>query len=286
MQDFTIDGEKVSIYYDGWLERQIITVVKPAILQKDKDFVVVIDGGERLGKSTLAQQLAKICNNHFDLVHICMTPEEFERAIKKASRGDAIVFDEAFTGLSSRSALSEINKILVKMMMEMGQKNLFVFIVLPSFFMLDKYVAIHRSRCLFHVYAKRGKRGRWAYFNSEKKKLLYIYGKRDMNYHPWIKDPRSGRRIILKANRLGRFTSAYTVNEQKYREKKRYALESTKSIKKSDRFQEQRDYLIYYLIQQYSLKKTNVSKIMKKSGYKLSRQAILKVVKKWKKRSI
>jgi len=74
-----------------------------------------------------------------------------DRQFLKTKKGQCIIFDEAFTGLSSRGALSGINKALVGLMMQMRQKNLFVIMVLPTFFMLDKYAAIFRAKALIHV---------------------------------------------------------------------------------------------------------------------------------------
>src|SRR3989304_1484455 len=91
-------------------------------------------------------------------------------------------YDEAYRGLSSRAAMSQINKLIVSVMMEMRQKNLVAIIVLPTFFMLDRYVAIFRSKGLFHVYQNKGKRGYWLFYNENEKKLLYILGHKLMSY--------------------------------------------------------------------------------------------------------
>jgi hypothetical protein len=64
----------------------------------------------------------------------------------------AIVLDEAFMAASSRSVLSEVNKAMMGLATEMRQKNLFVIMCLPTFFDLDKYFAIWRSRMLLHMY--------------------------------------------------------------------------------------------------------------------------------------
>lgn len=271
------NGEKVEIYYDDWLYNQIKQKIIPNVMKKDSDLVIVIDGKERSGKSKFAQDLAFLCDKNFTLDRICMNPDEFRRAIKNAERGQAIIFDEAFTGLSSRGALSKINKILVEMMMEMGQKNLFVFIVLPSFFMLDKYVAIHRSSGLFHIYTKKGKRGYWVYFNREKKKILYIYGKRDMNYKPYYRHAYTGKRIMLKSKRRGRFYGKYVLDESEYRKKKEKALHKKEIIEK-DIFKTQRDMLLFILNKEFNMKKSKISKMLSKYDIKLDRSSISKII--------
>ena len=57
-------------------------------------------------------------------------------------KNEVVIYDEAHRGMASARSLSEINKILKDLMMEMGQRNLFVVIVLPTIFLLDKYAHI------------------------------------------------------------------------------------------------------------------------------------------------
>jgi hypothetical protein len=95
------------------------------------------------------------------------------------------------------------------MLAEIRQKNLFIFIVLPTFFDLDRYVALWRSRALIHIYTgKSFERGYFMFFNTERKKDLYIYGKKTYSYK------------MPKANFFGRFPKGYMVNEAEYRKKK------------------------------------------------------------------
>ena len=86
-------------------------------------------------------------------------------------------------------------------------------IKLICFFDLDKYVALWRSRVLVHVYtAKDWERGFLAFYNIDKKKYLYMTGKKFYNYN----NP--------KPNFIGRFTNAYVVDEAAYRLKKKNSL--------------------------------------------------------------
>src|SRR3990167_7437390 len=207
-----IDGKPANLYVDDRLLNAIEKKIKARIQRKDQDLVWIIDGKERSGKSTFAMQLAKILDPDFNIIKVCMNPDEFTKAVIKAKKGDCIVYDEAFTGLSSRGSLTEINRMLVSLMVEMGQKNLYILIVLPTFFMLDKYVALFRAHGLFHVYEKRGKRGFWVFFNNKKKNLLYLTGKKFLSYAK----PRS--------KTIGRFTNQYVIDEDEYRDKKKGAL--------------------------------------------------------------
>ena len=238
-------------YFDKKLYENLIKKVKKSVQKKDKDRVIIVDGGEGNGKSTFAFQIAKILYPSFDLNNICFTSEEFVRAISQASKNECIVYDEAFTGLSSRGALSEVNRMLVSLMMEMRQKNLYVIIVLPTFFLLDKYVAIWRARDLFHIYERNGERGFWVYYNRNKKKLLYLKGKKEYIY--------SG----VRSNFRGRFIKGYIVDEDEYRKKKSIALKSRDRRTKSDKFKEQRNNLIRLLYKELDLTLKTLSEKLK-----------------------
>jgi len=196
-------------YMDGKLDTETDKVKK--YVGKDDDAVYIIDGSEGSGKSVLAQQVAKKLDPTFDETRMCMNAEEFNSVITKAKQYHAVVFDEAFRGLNSREALGATNKLLITKMMEMRQKNLFVIIVLPSFFMLERYVALHRAKGLFHVYRKNGKRGFWMFFSMRRKQKLYLLGKQMMTY--------SGKGFP-SSNFKGRFYNQYVINEEKYRKRK------------------------------------------------------------------
>jgi len=146
--------------------------------------------------------------------------------------------------LSSRGALSGINKALVGLMMQMRQKNLFVIMVLPTFFMLDKYAAIFRAKALIHVYENKGIRGYFRLYNSRLKKLLYLHGKKDYSYsHKFVRTRFTGRFY-------GKFALGGDEEEKKYRKKKEEALEATERnpmTAKQIRYRNQRDIVIYLL---------------------------------------
>lgn len=153
------------------------------------DRVFVVDGMEGIGKSTWAFQQAcyidRSLNNSPEkfVSRIAFSPDEFKDLATQVKNG-VVIFDEAFRGLSSRAALSKENKKLIQCFMEMRQQNNIVFIVLPSFFMLDIYVAMLRSSGLFNIYnAKHGKKRAWRGFNRFDKNQIYQTGiKKGWNY--------------------------------------------------------------------------------------------------------
>lgn len=203
-------NKTAGFYMDGYLKSNL-DVLKKAIME-DWDGLVVVDGPEGSGKSVLAQQLAYYVDPTLDLNRIVFRPDSFKSAVLKAKKYQAVIFDEAFGGLSSRKAMSEVNHSLVSMLTEIRQKNLFLFIVLPSFFDLDKYAALFRSRCLIHVYADKFQRGYFRFYNYARKKDLYVNGKKFYNYK------------CVQPDFSGRFTNFYPCGKDEYKKKKLNSL--------------------------------------------------------------
>lgn len=201
------EGTPEQYYMDGYLKDNLDTAKR--IVREDWDVFGVFDGTEGAGKSVLAQQVAKYCDPTLDLSRIVFTPTQFKKAVREAKKYQAIIYDEAYGGLGSRGTMTQVNMTIVKMLTEIRQKNLFLFIVLPSIFDLDKYAAIWRSRFLIHIYADRDfKRGYFAFYNAEQKKLLYLLGKKYYDYNK----PRPAF--------VSNFPNHYTVDELAYKKKK------------------------------------------------------------------
>jgi len=196
-------NSKDGMYMDGILKANL-DIIKE-VIKKDWDMNFVVDGMEGSGKSTLASQMAYYCDPTFNIDRVTFTPKQFKEAVLNAKPYQAIVYDEAYGGLSSRATMSRINRALVRMLTEIRMRNLYLFIVLPCFFDLDKYVALWRSRGLFNVYIKgRFSRGQFKFFNAERKKALYMVGKK---YYSYSKP---------KSNFVGTFTNSFPIDKKEY----------------------------------------------------------------------
>jgi hypothetical protein len=183
-------------------------------IKKDWDMFFVIDGEEGTGKSVLAQQLAFFCDRTLTIDRVVFRASEFKEAVLKAKKREVIIWDEAYGGMASRKAMSAVNHMLIDLMAEIRQRNLFVFMVLPSFFELDKYAAIHRSRTLFHVYHNKFRRGFYHVYKKSQKQKMYLFGKKNYNY-----------KIVKKPGiRCARFADFYTVDREAYKKKKTESL--------------------------------------------------------------
>jgi len=226
------------------LKRNLDEKIIPDLHKKDKDCFLVIDGKEGSGKSTLAFQIGKYVDNSLGLSRVVFSAEDFRQAVLKAKKGQCVIYDEAFTGLSSRASLSMINKVLISLTMQMRQKNLFVLIVLPSFFMLDKYIALFRAKALIHVYEAHGRRGYFRIYNSRLKKYLYLVGQRTYSYH----------HKEVRTRFSGRFYGKFALGDAKvealYRKKKEKSLsdaEFNPLTAGQAKYKEQRDILMWRL---------------------------------------
>jgi len=239
-------NQEIKFYLDARLKKTLDEKIIPDLQKKDKDCVIAIDGTEGTGKSTLAIQIGKYVDPTLDLTRVVFDAESFRQAIFKAKKGQCVIFDEAFTGLSSRASLSGINRALVSLMMQMRQKNLFVIMVLPTFFLLDKYVALFRTRALIHVYESSQRRGYFRIYNRKLKKYLYLMGKTTYSY--------GGAKWKARTRFKGRFYGVFALGddkmEDKYRLKKGKALEATEKNPMSAgqvKYREQRDITLFLL---------------------------------------
>jgi len=271
----TFDYNGKTYYIDGRLKADLEKKVVPDLKKKDKDRVFIIDGRERSGKSVFGMILggfmAASLGSEFNTSNICMKPEEFRNKIETSSKNSVIIYDEAHRGMGSARALSEINNILKDLMMEMGQRNLFVIVILPTFFLLEKYVALFRATGLFHVYERRNKRGFWCYFNERSKQRLYMRGKKEFNYNcmrwPYYR---------------GRFLDQYTISEEEYRVKKAQSFKQVNRELKSEKYLSQRNQLLYILAKEFEQNATNLGRLCKKYGVGLKRTTISAIIAKFK----
>ncbi len=247
------------------------------LTKHDEDRFYVVDGQEGSGKSLFTiQQAAYIDPTILEdegkkvLPRICFTPEEFLYAIRhtKSSKDKtkAIIFDEAFRGMSSKGSISAVNKKVVQALMEMRQNNLVVFLVSPSFYLLELYPAMMRSKALFHVVKQRNSKRRTVrIFGFKSKAQLYQIGLRKGWGYP-----------IKTQNRVT-FFNKYPGGDEfeaKYRKKKRSSLRQEERQEESvNKWKLQRTIAIktlYKVLGSYE----KVSQAIKEAGFRLGKSQI------------
>lgn len=203
-------------YLDDFLKQKLDTL-KHIVFKKDWDGVILIDGLERVGKSTLGITIAYyLSDGNFSVKNICADNNEVIQKIESLSDKSVLLVDEGSLVFNSRDAMQKEQKKLIKILNVVGQKNLIIIVILPSIFDLNKSIAIRRSKFLLHCYAdKQLTRGRFAYFGEVAKRKLFTVGKK--NFDSYIYPKRS-------QNELGRFTDFNPLGQEYLDTKKRSLL--------------------------------------------------------------
>lgn len=260
-----VTNSEISYHVDKKMIK-FLNKIKNLISKKDKDYVMIIDGYEGSGKSTAAQQWGKFVDPTLDLPRICMTADEFKQAIIDAKQKQCVIYDEAVTGMSSGDTITRIGRLLKSMMMQMRQKNLFVIVIIPSIFELNKYTVLSRSRNFFHIYESKGKMGYFVGYNRKDTKLLYLKGKKTYTYR-------------VKSRFIGRFYGKYIVDEQLYREKKEKALFSIEKEEEKDnnKWKIQRD-ICLRLLHEHKIPYREIQNAFNQSGSHISIGVISEVI--------
>jgi len=202
------------IYYDGRLY-ELLKGFKKAVGKRNTSAVFVVDGKSGMGKTTLSNQISLYLDPKFGLHKLHYEPNTFLKGgngkigLNNAKAGDCIVFDEAMI-ISNRSAMSEINRMIITAMSMIRSKRIYVIFCVNSIFDLDRNLSIYRADILLHCYGQSlVDRGRFAAFfkgkdSWDRLKDLYLLGKK---YYSYAKP---------RANFIGKFTKEFVVNEKDY----------------------------------------------------------------------
>lgn len=183
--------------------------------QMENDSVILITGRPGVGKSKLAQDIAYYLDPTFNIDRIVFNVDDLiEEATKKLPRGSAIIFDEAAEAVDSVQTLSQKNQRMAKFLATVRSRCLFIILVQPSFWSFMMSIATERSDVLFHVEKVKNrdydrndpssmpfKRGYYSMYSYERKKRLYISGKKwhvfNGKVKPNLHDIRFGSRWVV-----------------------------------------------------------------------------------------
>ncbi len=198
-KEFTINGKL----------KESLDEVKEMVTKKDWDYVAVIAGLPGIGKSTFTDICAKHCCPWYDESYIAFNDDDFIRISNNAKPFSSIKLDESFESLNTKIGMSPVFLRILNHLQIIRQKNLFIFLCLPNFFDLAKGVAIFRAHHLFVCYGpKFGERGSFAAYSRDRKKRLYIDGKKYLDYN------------VIQPNFRGTFSPQNVLNWKKYEEMK------------------------------------------------------------------
>jgi len=214
--------EKVRVQrLDYKLPKRLVEILdgfKWAIHFKKQSAVIIVDGRSGMGKTTLSFQMGRYMSENFSLDKVFFTPEQFLKGLSEAKKGDVLIFDEAML-LSSRAALSAINKMIVIAMSMIRSKNLLIIFNVNSVFDLDRNLALSRADLLLNCYGDSlTDKGKFLAFfkggdGNDRIKNLYINGKK---YYSYAKP---------KANFYSVFSSNFVLDEEEYEKRKQVGVD-------------------------------------------------------------
>lgn len=254
---------------------EILDGFKWAIHNKKQSAVVIVDGRSGMGKTTISMQMGRYMTPDFDLKDVYFTPESFIEALTIAKKGDTLVFDEAML-VSSRAALSAINRMIVIAMSMIRSKNLFIIFNVNSIFDLDRNLALSRADLLIHCYGESlTDKGKFlAFFKGadgvDRIKELYIHGKKYYSYG------------FPKSNFFSTFSSEFVVNEDEYEKLKQVGV--NKFLKQqgkaeNTKYKMQRNALFKIIREKMDVTYQELEEWLKEKGISMSFQQIQRIYK-------
>lgn len=229
-------------HIDGFLLKNL-DFVKPLVKLRNEMHVTIIDGRIGTGKSTIVDQLAYYCSDgNFSLNDKAFCVKHFSELLEKAEKGQPnnnIVLDEAFE-LNRRKSNSLANYKILKQLQRIRSKNLWIWIVLPSVYDLDKNIILNLSNLFIHTYTDFdfAKKGKYSVYSRHSLKKLWLYCRESLSYYTKYSRP------AFKGRFTARFPSG---NYEKYeREKNKQLDEADKEEDKPkfNRWLNQRNMLI------------------------------------------
>jgi adenylate kinase family enzyme len=101
--------------------------------------IVIMDGDPGSGKTTLASQFCYyLTDGKFCLKDIVYDFPSFDTKLNNAKVGDAILLDEAYDTLNKKKTMSQHNFQIIGKLQRTRIKRVFIFILLPNVYDLDK----------------------------------------------------------------------------------------------------------------------------------------------------
>jgi len=259
---------KDGFYLDGYLHKNLILYKK--MVRQNRDCPFVITGMEGDGKTVLLHTILKFLDHSYNMKRCYMEGDKFLHGlIKEEKPYKSHGLDEA-QEFTSRDAMNKWVKKCINVVSKIRAKRLYWGMAIPSFFELEKYLAIHRTRFLIYVYAIKGNRGYFKFYNWEKKKLLYLKGKKGYDY------------TAVKPNFIGSFTlKGFPFKWEEYDEMKMNAIDSIElnEPKRNPNAIKQRNTLLHHVItttKKFNAK--NISELFKNKGCKLSSSTIRQII--------
>jgi len=211
--------------------------------KKNFDNLLIIDGDEGYGKSTLALAIAYYVHHKtgrpFDIDNVFFKVEEMIKfAVNNSDQ--IIIWDEAALGGLTTQWQHKTQQKLIQMVMTARKKKHFYIFCIPKFHRLTEYLILDRSIALLHVYAiNEIELGRFTYYKKKSKEWLY---------YMWRKNREKGY-MKYKTFR-GTFPNVSRekygiIDMEKYEAKKDEAIKSILEVSNNNVWRERYDHMRY-----------------------------------------
>lgn len=285
-------------YMDRWLKENLDDITE--FLKKEWDCVGIVSGhGKvRIGKSTLAMQIAfylawvlaggKTIADDMGRVQKVIKPTKpvrfsldenivfsaqqlQERAVRlyeKYGKNQVLLYDEGRQGLDSSRAMENINKGMEDFFQECGFMGHVIIIVLPNFFKLHEDYAVARSIFLVDVlHDRKYTRGYFNFYNDVQKEWLYFLGKKRLGVTQKYK--------AAGESFWGKFYRWLPVDKDAYEKLKKSEVQKKGLNRLEKNIRVQRDWFIHVLFKYLNVSSNDMSKHMKDSlGITLQRDTL------------
>lgn len=133
----------------------------------DFDYVIILDGPEGSGKSSLAMHAKMFYDGKYSLDNVIYDATDLIKIMYEAPRASFILHDEAVCDFMSRTALNKFQIRLVKAFSIAREMNHIYCLLIPNYNLLDPALKI-RARYRFWVYARGFERGYLKVFYSKR----------------------------------------------------------------------------------------------------------------------
>lgn len=152
-RNLSVDVEDSNL---GWIRLQLEFQNLRKALRQDRDAVGVVFGDNRMGKSTLALQIARIVNNgenkgNLPRESIAMGNEGFWKGLQELDKYSAIHLDELSGVFYSKDSMTSEQKKRKKRMKTAAKKNQFVIGCDTQYFQIDKEFRTDKVDFAIHV---------------------------------------------------------------------------------------------------------------------------------------
>jgi len=127
------------------------------VKNKNMDLVIVLDGDEGSGKSTLGRQVAAYCSQKLDfdftIKNIHFDLDEYVDSSIEGCKGQVNLLDESRAILNKKRSMSSSNVRFTNYLSECRVKNQVHILLIPASHDLDNYVVLWRMALLINVKA-------------------------------------------------------------------------------------------------------------------------------------